>query len=178
VSQLDRKWRVTEVRVAQARDAARIAEIHVRAWQVAYHGIVPPSVLDNLSLPKRQAFWKKRLASNDATVLVAASGAEVIGWLVYGKSRDDDAASGVLEIYGLYVDPRAWRSGVGQRLWLEVRQRLASPTIHEVTLWVLVANAQARAFYESMGFRPEPDRVKQFERDGAVLEEIRYRIRF
>jgi ribosomal protein S18 acetylase RimI-like enzyme len=178
VSQLDRQRGDTKVRVAQAGDAARIAEIHVHAWQMAYHGILPQSVLDNLSLQKRQAFWEKRLASKDATVLVAVSSAELVGWLVYGESRDDDAASGVLEIYGLYVDPRAWRSGVGQRLWLEVRQRLASPTIHEVTLWVLVANAQARAFYESMGFRPEPDRVKQFERDGAVLEEIRYRIRF
>lgn len=163
--------------MARPEDAARIAEIHVLAWQAAYEGILPQDSLDNLSIPQRQAFWERRLASGDSTVLVAMRGTDLIGWLVYGKSRDDDADSGVLEIYGLYVDPRGWRSGVGFRLWSEFRQRVAAAPVDEVTLWVLAANARARAFYEAMGFTPEPGRVRDFGHGCAVLEEIRYRIR-
>jgi ribosomal protein S18 acetylase RimI-like enzyme len=177
VSQVDREWEATKVRIASADDAARISEIHVHAWQAAYRGIMPQEVLDNLSIPQRQEFWKRRLTSGDTTVFVAVRGALLIGWLVYGNSRDDDAGPGVIEVYGLYVDPRAWRSGVGRRLWAEAMRRFRAEAVDEVTLWVLTRNVRARAFYEALGFRPEPGRVNEFEREGAVLEEIRYRIR-
>ena len=36
------------VREAQPRDAAEVAGVHVRSWQVAYRGLFPDDYLDGL----------------------------------------------------------------------------------------------------------------------------------
>jgi ribosomal protein S18 acetylase RimI-like enzyme len=166
-----------KIRAARLEDAARIAEVHVHAWQAAYRGIMPDTLLDNLSVVQRRAFWEKRIALNEATVLVAETEGVVCGWLTCGRSRDPGASPGVLEIYGLYVDPAAWRRGAGTLLWTDAMRRVDQAAVAEVTLWVIVENVRARAFYEAVGFRPEAGRVKQVERGGEVLSEIRYRLR-
>jgi hypothetical protein len=38
------------VREASVNDAAAIADLHVRAWQMAYRGIVPDAILDGMSI--------------------------------------------------------------------------------------------------------------------------------
>nr|WP_279610143.1 hypothetical protein [Burkholderia sp. BCC1640] len=51
---------------------------------------------------------------------------------------------------------------------------LLSCTGHRwVSLWVLVENRRAKAFYEREGFVAERD-AKTFEIDGVPIEEIRY----
>jgi ribosomal protein S18 acetylase RimI-like enzyme len=166
-----------EVRVARIEDAARIAEIHVRTWQVAYRGIIPDLLLDSLSISKRQTFWQDRLAANEVEVLVAAAGNAVCGWLAYGRSRDADTNPAVAEVYGLYVDPTAWRCGAGTLLWNHARDRMTENNMEYVTLWVLEANTRARRFYEAMGFQHETGQVKLFQRENTILPEVRYRTR-
>jgi ribosomal protein S18 acetylase RimI-like enzyme len=165
------------IRSAMLSDAAPIADIHVRAWQAAYRGLLPDSILDGLSVPKRQEFWEERLVSREATILVADGPEGVAGWLVYGVSRDQDAVPSVAEVYGLYVDPSAWRSGIGTALWNEAYRRVAQSSVEALTLWVLEGNTPARRFYEAVGFRLEVGQVKQFGRDGVELDEVRYRFR-
>jgi ribosomal protein S18 acetylase RimI-like enzyme len=166
-----------EVRRARIEDAARIAEIHVRTWQAAYRGIIPDSLLDCLSISKRQTFWEDRLAANEVEVLVAAAGDAICGWLAYGRSRDADTNPAVAEVYGLYVDATAWRCGAGTLLWNHARDRMTETNIEYVTLWVLEANTRARRFYEAMGFQHETGQVKQFQRENTILPEVRYRTR-
>lgn len=164
------------VRTAVLGDAARIAEIHVRAWQTAYKGLMPDGVLDGLSISKRREFWEQRLIAAETTVLVAVPSEVLVGWIAYGRSRDPDGRSVVAEVYGIYVDPNAWRSSAGTALWAEARSRLAKSQIEQVTLWVLAANTRARRFYEANGFRHEVGRSKKFVRGGLELDEVRYRV--
>ena len=42
------------MRRAVEGDAAAIAAVHVRAWQVAYRGIVADAILDGLTVPDRE----------------------------------------------------------------------------------------------------------------------------
>jgi ribosomal protein S18 acetylase RimI-like enzyme len=42
-----------------------------------------------------------------------------------------------------------------------------------VSLWVLVENRRAKAFYEREGFVAERD-IKTFEIDGVPIEEVRF----
>ncbi len=61
-------------------------------------------------------------------------------------ARDDGQA----ELEDLFVDPAAWRRGVGARLVAEAERRaaaLGARTLH------VVAHDRARAFYERCGFR-------------------------
>ena len=165
------------VRLAEMGDARRIAEIHVRAWQIAYRGIVPDPILEALSADERQWFWEERFRRSTSSVLVSVGAAGVMGWLVFGASRDDDAADSVWEIYGLYVDPEHWRRGVARDLWRESRRRLEAKGVAEVTLWVLRDNVRGRAFYEAVGFVLDAGAEKQWAKDGATLTQVRYRVR-
>lgn len=166
---------VIEIRPAAPSDATRIAEIHIRTWQAAYRGIMPDNLLDNLSLRKRLVFWRERLAAGDSTTLVATVDGLVQGWLVYGTSRDADATAKTAEVYGLYVDPDAWRLGLGTALWHHATEQLNHGDIDSVTLWVLEANGRARRFYESIGFELDPGPAKKFRREDVELDELRYR---
>ena len=162
------------VRAARARDAGPIAQIHVRAWQLAYRDMLPARVLDALSVERREVVWAERIAAN-ATILVADVEGSVAGWLSLGPSRDADATSCDGEVYGLYVEPDSWSQGVGTALWTEAKKTLSALGYRVAKLWVLEANDRARRFYERQGFTPEPDMRKLYERDGATTPEIRYR---
>lgn len=166
-----------EIRPARTEDAARIAEIHVETWRAAYRGMMSEAVLDNLSIPKRKEFWEQRIRSNQSAILVAVDAGAVVGWIVYGSSRDADATPAVAEVYGLYVAHTAWRRGAGRLLWEEASRRIEEDDVEAVTLWVLEGNERARRFYEAVGFELDEGPSKLFEREDTVLPEVRYRAR-
>lgn len=78
------------VRAGVPDDARALAEIHVRAWQVGYRGLLPDSLLDSLSPALRLPRWQERLASQSQQVWVAELDGQIAGWLVIGPQRDQD----------------------------------------------------------------------------------------
>src|SRR5258708_39547141 len=46
-------------RAARPDDAPRMGEVHVRAWQVAYRGLMPDAYLDGLAPEERAAMWQR-----------------------------------------------------------------------------------------------------------------------
>src|SRR5215831_6588589 len=99
-----------QVRRATPEDAARIAAVHVRAWQVAYRGLMPDQLLDSLSVARREEMWRGVTGQDGAGVYVAVDGERVAGFCaVVAPSRDDDAQGDVAEIGAIYVDPDLWR---------------------------------------------------------------------
>ena len=78
------------IRPAAVGDAQRIATIHVSAWKETYHGLMPDSVMDNLSIERRTDQWKTILANpkdDNYLTLVAEKNANVVGFTNYGKER-------------------------------------------------------------------------------------------
>jgi len=163
------------VRRATAEDSGAIAEIHVRSWQAAYRGIVPPEFLDSLSVEQRQRVWRQRLEGGTSVTLVLEEQDKVLGWVSAGPSRDSDALSPTSELVAIYVAPEHWRRGVGQRLWSDAEGQLRRAGFLEVTLWVLKENAGALRFYRAIGFVVDPGIEKTVELGGAALIEIRLR---
>jgi len=146
-----------EVRRAVPDDAAAIAGVHVRTWQVAYRGLMPPEVLDGLSVEQREEMWRQVLTGKeDPSVYVALDGRAVVGFCaVAAPARDDDLDDGVAEIGAIYVDPDVWRTGVGRALMDLALADLRAKDWRWVTLWVLAENQQARDFYAQFGFAPD-----------------------
>jgi ribosomal protein S18 acetylase RimI-like enzyme len=163
------------VRRATVEDSGAIAEIHVRSWQAAYRGIVPPEFLDSLSVEQRQRVWRQKLEGGTSVTLVLEEQDEVLGWVSAGPSRDSDALSSTSELAAIYVAPEHWRRGVGQRLWSDAEGELRRAGFLEITLWVLKENAGALRFYGANGFVVDPGIEKTVELGGAVLIEIRLR---
>jgi ribosomal protein S18 acetylase RimI-like enzyme len=157
-------------------DAYALAEIHVQAWQVAYRGLLPDSLLDSLSAADRLPRWRERLAETAARVLVAELDGQAAGWLVIGPQRDTDVdTQRVGEIYAIYVDPTFWRHGCGAALMARARDELQVQGFVEATLWVLRANQRAIRFYEAQGFWADGASKIETNRDGIAFDEVRYR---
>ena len=145
-----------EVRRAAPEDAGPIADVHVRTWQVAYRGLMPDALLDGLSVQQREQVWRTRTRAESPPVYVAVHDGVIVGFCaVVTPSRDDDVEADVAEIGAIYVDPDAWRRGVGAALIDVARADLRAAGWRQVTLWVLAANQQARDFYARFDFQPD-----------------------
>jgi L-amino acid N-acyltransferase YncA len=166
------------VRDATPADARRIAEIHVAAWKVGYHDLVPAVLLEKMTVESRMPGWRTMLeGGGDAPsyVLVAESGDSLIGWCtVQTPARDVDATREVGELAGLYVHPDAWRTGAGRALTSEALQRLRAAGCTQVTAWVFEGNARARAFYATFGLLPDGTELLHA---ASGLQQIRLRSR-
>lgn len=163
------------IRPATVADARAIAEVHVRAWKVAYADLVPRDVLDALSVDGREAFWNRALHARQSETWVADLDGQVLGWISAGASRDSDATPTTGEVWAIYVDPPHWRGSIGRRLWDVARAHFTRAGCVDATLWVLKENVRALAFYRALGFEVEDGQEKLFERGAARSVEIRLR---
>lgn len=165
------------VRPIVAADVDAVARLHVAVWQAAYRGLLPAAFLDAISVERRAAMWRQIVERRAPPALVAEQDGRIVGFVVGGRSRDEDAHVGVTaEIMAIYVAPDRWRSGAGAQLMQAALAVLRNQGFHEVTLWVLRDNTRARRFYELAGFTP--DGGEKVDAQGDVLfDEVRYRLR-
>ena len=163
------------VRPAELADARSVAEVHVASWLKAYRGLVPDSLLDRLTVEKREAFWRQALEQGSVELWVAESVPElVVGWVAFGASRDTDAPPLTGEIEAIYIHPDHFRRGIGRELWDVARRRLVERGFERATLWVFEENHPALHFYRTLGLSPDDGASKVIERDGKKLVEVRY----
>jgi GNAT superfamily N-acetyltransferase len=162
------------IRSATVADAHGLAVVHVRSWQEAYRGLLPQDVLDNLSIAEREANWARIIAETPrgSQTLVVLDGDRLVGWASYGAARDPDAV-GTGELWGIYVHPDAWSTGVGHLLIGAVEEALRTDGHTAAYLWVLEGNERAAAFYERHGWESD-DGEKVDRRPGLVLRERRH----
>jgi ribosomal protein S18 acetylase RimI-like enzyme len=168
---------IAQVRKATVEDAAGIAFVHVRSWQVAYRGHMPDEYLDSLDGEKRTNMWHELTQDAEKIIFVAEDKeCKIVGFSVLGPSRDADANPSTSEIVAIYVDPEKWGKGIGRTLLSASLDHIRKCAFDQVTLWVLEANRRARSFYESFGFKhdgaiKDDDHWKNF-----AVREIRYRL--
>lgn len=143
------------IRESIPADAEAIATVHVRSWQVAYRGQLPVEYLDGLTVEDRlsQHQWALEHPRQDWRVWVAEEGRRVLGFAVTGPSEDADADPGTAELYAIYLEPEAYGTGVGRRLFAHAIGDLRERGYETATLWVLESNGRARRFYEVAGWR-------------------------
>lgn len=162
------------IRAATPADVAAIAALNVKAWKAAYRGHMPDAFLDELDPNKAAHGWVRVIEQATRHVLVATEADSLVGYCSMVSSRDADASPAAAELATIYVDPTRWRSGIGRALLTELLSVVREQAFTSLTLWVLTANARARAFYEAAGF--VDDGATQInERFGFPLHETRYR---
>jgi GNAT superfamily N-acetyltransferase len=166
------------VRSATARDATPLADLHVRSWQAAYHGMMPQDYLDGLDPADRLPSWRRLLGEPDPArrdVLVAAGETGICGFSSFGPTRDEgEDPDRVAEVRAIYLAPGALGQGYGRMLMDASLEHLARLGYQQVTLWVLDVNTRARRFYGLAGFQPD-GALKVDDREGLPLREVRYR---
>ena len=160
-----------EIRLATVEDADAIARTHVASWRATYPGIVPQVYLDSLSVEERAERWRSALiASTGMKIYVAECSEMICGFASGGPARAEITGfSG--ELYAIYLNPEAQRSGIGARLFWSVAEDLVSSGHRGMYVWVLKDNP-SRGFYERMGGSPLT--TAEIEIGGKMLTEISY----
>ena len=146
-----------DVRPAAAADLAALGRLGAVLIQAHYdfdrHRFLPPGENPEAGYA---AFLRGQLGRDDAVVLVAVSGGEVVGYVYAAiephswKELRDRAGF----VHDLVVDESARRSGVARALMaaaLAWVQRQGAP---RVVLGTAYQNERARRLFESLGFRP------------------------
>ncbi len=122
------------------------AYVHWRSWHEAYPGIVDQSYLDSLTLEKCEKI-AYRWPDN---ILIAKDGASVVGFVAYGKYRNDELENAG-EVYAIYVLSEYYGKGVAQSLMQAALSELAAH--QRVAVWALKAHGRAIRSYEKCGYR-------------------------
>lgn len=163
------------VRSGAAADAEGIAAAHVASWKAAYHGLLPQTLLDGLSLQRRAAQWQRDLASSSYDIHVATdTEGHIGGFVATSPSRDEDALERTGELVAIYLRPQLWGKGLGSQLHRAGTEALAR-RFDAATLWVLEGNALARSFYERHGWNPDGTMKSATLFGTAEVVEVRYR---
>ena len=160
------------VRAAKEGDAAGIAKVHVQSWQETYRGIMPDSLLDNLSVERRQTWWesviKEQLDANP--VFVAEHDGEIVAFASGGAARDayDKYDCELSTIYALKA---VHGQGIGRQLMQQVAQKLHDIGYKGLMLWVAKGNP-TEGFYAHMGGKPFTEKTEPF--GDSEITEIAY----
>jgi ribosomal protein S18 acetylase RimI-like enzyme len=161
-----------EIRRARLDDAAAIAEVHVRSWQVAYEHVFGAERLATVTVERRLPMWREILAAEEQTALVADDDGRIVGLATVGPGRDENAEG---ELYAIYVEPKAWGTAAGPALIRAGVGALRERGYRDAILWVLEDNPRARRFYEREGWSVDGGR-REGEHLGVATTEVRYRI--
>ena len=100
--------------------------------------------------------------------LVAKDREKVVGFAVYGPSRDEDHLNAG-EVVAIYVLPEYYGRKIGYRLMNEAFSRLGE--YDTVVLWVFERNERAIRFYHKYGF--EFDGCKKQWNLGTLVSIVR-----
>lgn len=168
------------IRHATLDDAQAIAELHVRAWQWAYQGLMPADYLASLDgmIPERIERRISQLRDLPPHVRwwLAELDGQLLGFAMTGPSRDSDVTPETVEVYAIYLAQEAAGKGVGRALFAHAVDDLRQRGFNQATLWVLDTNQRARRFYEAAGWTPDGTSKIDDSHPGTTLHEVRYRI--
>lgn len=161
------------LRPAVPDDAMAVARVHVRAWQVAYRGLMPDEHLRGLRPQERAKRYDfAGLDPARPRTLVAIEADTVLGFATTSPARDADAA-GRGELCALYVEPDCWGRGFGQALAAAARDDLYRRGFRQAILWVVAGNVRAERFYQADGWtRDASHRPRQVW--NVTVDTVRY----
>jgi ribosomal protein S18 acetylase RimI-like enzyme len=149
------------VRRAREDDVVAIAEVQIASWRAAYRGIIVDATLDGMDIAKHAIQWQRSFDQR-APIWVAEAEEAVVGFVGLRGN----------EITVLYVQPDRQRRGIGRALLESALATIASEGAGLAWLWVLEANATARAFYAAVGGRISDSGPVRVE--GQTLTQVRY----
>jgi GNAT superfamily N-acetyltransferase len=176
-----------EIRPARLDDARELAEVHIRAWQAAYRGMMPDDFLDGLDVSRRERGWRRMLAAEPPGygVLVPVLDGRVVGFAWTGPEREDEDGLGAGgsaepgrdgELWAINLHPDVWGRGVGSALLRAAHATLTERGHGDAVLWVLPGNTRARRFYEHHGWVPDGTERSVDVASGVPVTELRYRV--
>ena len=138
--------------------------VHCTSWQEAYRGIVCDRYLDSMTVAATIA----RARQFPENTLIAKDKEKVVGFAVYGASKDEDLIDAG-EVIAIYVLSEYYDRKIGYRLMNEAISMLKE--YNTIFVWVLEKNERAIRFYHKYGF--EFDGCKKQKNLGTPVSIVR-----
>jgi ribosomal protein S18 acetylase RimI-like enzyme len=132
-------------------EAEAMAALHVQCWREAYANIVPNSLLEKSAASSRLSIWRDSLDDEKRSVFAAFEDETAIGFIVAGKSKQENFEGEDGHIFMLYLRSSYHRRGIGRQLLKLAAGQWLKQGGHSLSLSVLTANKSAIKFYEGMG---------------------------
>jgi len=146
------------VRTAAPDDAGAIARVQAAAWRATYGTLLPAEVLEGLDSPAAHEQWREAVATPPSVrhrVLVAMTGADVVGFAAFGPSEDSDLVAMVdAELTAFCILPDRIRQGHGSRLVNAAVDHLRGDDFQHVRVWLAAGGVDDRlhAFLAGAGW--------------------------
>jgi len=144
------------IRKATTKDVSAIVELWKELMDL--HKAVEPFFSRSRTGHKAFADFiaKKRLASENAYVCVAAAGKDIVGYCMANIEKYPPVLqikeAGRIENLAV---TKKWRNkGIGQRLLKKVRKWFSEKGVCRIEVRVSIANKSATRFWAKMGFKP------------------------
>ncbi len=161
------------VRPAVPADANAVAAIMARSYRRDYADVLPASMLAQLTPEVLVPGWSGAIGSPPSPghrVLVACSGATVVGYTAVGPSPDEDAGAQDGELLALEVDPMNRRAGHASRLLAAAADLLREQGMLALRTWLLDDDEARRAFLTSAGLVDDGARRRYADADLALVQ--------
>ncbi|GAA2671020.1 N-acetyltransferase [Actinoplanes palleronii] len=160
------------IRAQTEADFDAVAGVHVRSTRASYAGLLPAAHLASLD-PAVFAGRRRALHGQPGRhTLLTDRDDRITGFASFGPDREDPALG---ELYAIYVDPPAWGTDTGWRLFTAARRVLRDEGYPAMRLWVLAANDRARRFYQRAGMTTDGVPATHRAAVGVALPKLRYR---
>jgi len=158
------------IRAARPADAPAIGRVYVETWRTTYAGMVPDTVLLEMSEEIQGARWAGLIEREREMVKVAEDArAGVVGMASGGRARRGSGFAA--EVFTLYVQPDFQGAGIGRGILANMFRSFHAGGLNSAVIWVLAPNP-ARFFYEAVGGERVGEREERLW--GADLPEIAY----
>jgi GNAT superfamily N-acetyltransferase len=159
-------------RAAKPGEGERLGEVYLSSGRAAWAPHLSPVGLASVTSPPEE--WERLISDPDVVCLVAERRDEVAGVAVLRRSPDEDCDPALVALLDrLYVEPAAWRRGLGRALVEAGMTELAGRGFREVTLWTAEWNS-SRGFYEALGWVLD-GATRETTFAGGHFTEVRYR---
>ena len=157
-----------KIRSATPKDAFDIATINTLGWKTTYRGLVPDSILDNLSVTRERVQKWQETIKNAEIYMVAESEDGIVGYLSGGKTREPNVPY-LYELYALYIHPNFQRCGVGTALVKAFRKKIKNA---DFCVYALDGNMQGINFYKKLGGIRHPEFDCDGKAYGTVVHDV------
>jgi len=162
-----------QIREMLPNDLSAIARVNVDSFRGTQQGIVPDTLINELSYEKAEQRFQRMLKNTErlSVIFVAEHDGSVVGYAMAGLAREEvNNYQG--ELYGIYILPKHHGKGIGRHLMNAVAMCLRKQRVDSMFVWVFSENLSARRFYEALGGQRVHERTIAI--DGKDVRETAY----
>ena len=133
------------IRRATLSDVNPIAMVIMRAWKVAYTGIIDPEYIEGMDKDRYVSIFKNNILNQEEIIFVYDE--KGVKGFISGKEQNGKYDC---EIVGLYVNPENQGQGIGKLLFQKIKEDFQTKGRNNLIVWTL-DKAGNNDFYMKMG---------------------------